>query len=224
MENEATGELACITRFLSELAKTGKVKHAARASGSRHQTFYRWRKRDPRFAAAWADSLAAFEAARSAALSPPVIAKLGKRAGFLEALAETSSVTASAERSGLPLREAYKLRRKDAGFAAQWRAALLEGYDMLEIELLGYLRDPQPTRRMDVASALRLLAAHRETVVRERALREDEDEEAVLASIDRFIDEMRARREANAALLIEHGPGSDQSGSDQQGSDGDAAG
>ena len=54
---------------------------------------------------------------------------------------------------------------------------------------------------MDVAGALRLLAAHRETVERRRALSEEEDEQAVLDSIDRFIDEMRERRAANTAIL-----------------------
>jgi hypothetical protein len=56
---------------------------------------------------------------------------------------------------------------------------------------------------MDVAASLRLLAAHRETVERRRSLTEDEDEQEVLDSIDRFIDEMRERRAANEAILTE---------------------
>jgi hypothetical protein len=54
---------------------------------------------------------------------------------------------------------------------------------------------------MDVPSALRLLAAHRATVERERALREDDDEQAVLDSIDSFLEDMRQRRLANTAIL-----------------------
>ena len=122
---------------------------------------------------------------------------------FLEALAETSNVTASADRVNVPTRTVYKLRREDADFAARWLAALHEGYDNLEMELLGYLRAPQPGRKMDVAAALRLLAAHRETVERRRALAEDEDEQAVLDSIDAFLEDMRQRRLANEAILIE---------------------
>ena len=124
---------------------------------------------------------------------------------FLEALAETSSVTRAAERANVPTRTVYKARRGDAGFAAKWLAALREGYDNLEIELLGYLRDPAPGRKMDVTAALRLLAAHRETVERQRALTEEDDEDGLLDSLDRFIDDMCVRREANAAILIDGG-------------------
>jgi hypothetical protein len=125
------------------------------------------------------------------------------RTYFLQALAETSNVARSAAAVGAAPSRAYKLRREDPAFAALWRAALLEGYDHLEMEVLGYLRDTQPARKMDVASALRLLAAHRETVARERALREDDDEQAVLDSIDQFIEDMRQRRLANGAILLE---------------------
>ena len=131
--------------------------------------------------------------------------KLDKRGRgqFLQCLAETSNVTRSAEAAGVTPGQAYKARREDAKFAAQWRDALYEGYDNLEMEVLGYLRDPAPARKMDVAVAMRLLVAHRETVARERALREDDDEQAVLESIDAFIDEMRERRAANSSILAE---------------------
>jgi len=128
------------------------------------------------------------------------------RTYFLQALAETSNVTQSAARAGASPSRAYKARREDARFAAQWRAALLEGYDHLELEVLGYLRNPDPKHKMDVASAVRLLTMHAATVARERALREDEDEQEVLDSIDQFIEEMRERRAANAAILIEADP------------------
>ena len=125
---------------------------------------------------------------------------------FLEALAETSNVTAAAWRARVVPGKAYALRREDPGFAARWLAALTEGYQHLEMEVLGYLRDPEPKHKMDVASALRLLAAHRETVARERAFREEEeDEQAVFDRIDTFIDDMRNRRAANA-LILAHDP------------------
>ena len=56
---------------------------------------------------------------------------------------------------------------------------------------------------MDVAAALRLLAAHRETVERRRALNAEDDEQATLDSIDRFFEDMRQRRRANSAVLTE---------------------
>ncbi len=211
--------------FLVALRQTGNLRASERAANMSRSSHHR-RRRDAQFAAEWAACLQAFGRGEKRASPPPSAAlplKLSKREVFLEALAETSCIAAAAERAGLPLREVYKLRRRNAPFAAAWRAALVEGYDMLEIELLGHLRNPDPARRMDVASAMRLLAAHRETVLRERALREDDDEEAVMASLDRFIDDMRARREANAALLIQQRP-ANGSDADDQGGSGDAAG
>jgi hypothetical protein len=125
------------------------------------------------------------------------------RTPFLHKLAETSNVTASALYAEVSQSRAYKVRREDTDFAAKWRAALLEGYEHLELEVLGHLRAADPARKMDVAGALKLLALHAQTVARERALREDDDEQAVLDSIDAFIEEMRQRRAANAAILIE---------------------
>lgn len=190
--------------FLRELAVLGKVKAAATAAGVSVGTAYYLRQRNPAFAAAWEQALRPQQEAgdKPARTTLPAIRPdSGWRVRFLEGLAETSNVRASAALAGIPAATAYKLRRVDAGFAARWRTALHEGYDNLEMELLGHLRDPQQSRKMDVASALRLLAAHRETVARERALVEDEDEQAVLDSIDRFIDDMRERRAANDRLL-----------------------
>lgn len=120
---------------------------------------------------------------------------------FLDKLAETSNVTASAKAAGVSPSRAYKIRREEPEFNAQWRAALVEGYEHLELEVLGYLRAADPARKMDVAGALKLLALHAQTVARERALREDDDEQAVLDSIDAFIEDMRQRRAANAVIL-----------------------
>jgi hypothetical protein len=125
------------------------------------------------------------------------------RSQFFDALAETSNVSVAVARARVTPRTVYKLRREDPAFSGRWLAALHEGYDFLEMELLGYLRDPRPRRKMDVAAALRLLAAHRATVERLRALTAEEDEQATLESIDRFIEEMRRRRAANTAILDE---------------------
>lgn len=80
--------------------------------------------------------------------------------------------------------------------------ALCEGYDALELALLQRLRDGEikpaagakrAGRCYDNANALRLLAAHRETVAQERASREEEDAEAVLASLNAKLDTIRER-------------------------------
>jgi hypothetical protein len=123
------------------------------------------------------------------------------RTYFLQKLAETSNVTASADYAGVATSRAYKARREHAGFARAWRSALSEGYQHLEMEVLGFLRGTATERKIDVANALRLLAAHRAAVAQERAASDDCDEQEVLDSIDAMIDEMRQRTIANTALL-----------------------
>ena len=202
MTQRVATERAWMPQFLAALAQSGNAKASARAAGAASGTAYSHRRRNGQFAAAWDAALAAASAAAKTE-GVTLEGTRGWRNCFFEALAETSNVTASAARANVPVQTVYKLRRTEAEFANKWRAALLEGYDHLEMELLGYLRDPDPKRKMDVAAALRLLAAHRQTVERERALREDDDEQAVLDSIDRFLDDMIERRAANAATLAE---------------------
>lgn len=192
--------------FLAALAETGVVRHACRTVGIGSTTAYHAKNRDMPFASEWDRAQPPLEFRRNAIAEARQASSVRRRlwqASFLEALAETSNVTVSAARANIPARTVYKLRRESAAFAGQWRAALLEGYDHLEMELLGYLRDPAPARKMDVAAALRLLAAHRETVERERALNEEDDEQAVRDSIDAFLEGMRQRRLANEAILLE---------------------
>ena len=125
------------------------------------------------------------------------------RTYFLQALAETSNVSESCRRHRLAVSRVYKTRREDAAFREAWRAALAEGYEHLEMEVLGYLRDPDPQRKYDVANALRLLAAHRQTVASVRADDGEETEQEVLESLDRFIGEMREKSIANTAAIAE---------------------
>ena len=116
------------------------------------------------------------------------------RTYFLQNLAATSNVSASAKKAGISLSRAYKTRREHADFAAAWRAALYEGYEHLEMEVLAQLRGHDPERKLDIANAIRLLAAHRSTVAEERARRGGRDEAAVFAALDRKLDAIRARR------------------------------
>ena len=129
------------------------------------------------------------------------------RTYFLAKLVETSNVSLSAKAAGISVSRVYRARRDHAGFAAEWRLALREGYDNLEMELLAYLRAEKPEHKMDVANALRLLAHHRQAVAHERAQDDDRSEQEVLDSIDAMIDEMRQRRQENAAILAEGDPG-----------------
>ena len=115
------------------------------------------------------------------------------RTYFLQALAATSNVTASAKQAGVSSARAYKARREHADFAAAWRAALYEGYEHLEMEVLACLRGQDPERKLDVANAIRLLAAHRETIAAERAKRQGQDEAAVFAALERKLATIRTR-------------------------------
>ena len=191
--------------FFAALRSGLSVAAAARLTGIHPTTVYSRASTNPAFLQRYQDTRTAIgRVVRRRRGARTVATEWPDR--FLEALAETSNVTAAAWRARVVPGKAYALRREDPGFAARWLAALTEGYQHLEMEVLGYLRDPEPKHKMDVASALRLLAAHRETVARERAFREEEeDEQAVFDRIDTFIDDMRNRRAANALILAHDG-------------------
>lgn len=132
------------------------------------------------------------------------------REEFLAALAETSNVTAASAAAGVHPSRVYKARRLDAEFARQWRAALLEGYEHLETELLHRLRFGEAKEaavRFDNTAALRLLGLHRETVARERAMRENEDLPAVRASIQAKLARLREEVSARRARKADDGRG-----------------
>jgi hypothetical protein len=199
--------LKWMPRFLAVLEQGGTVLAAARAAGIYPATAYSARGNHRAFDAAWRAAVASED-------EQPVVPPAAQpqrsegrdrhwRSRFLEALAETSNVRLSAEQAGVSFRDAYKARRCEPEFATRWQAALLEGYEHLEMEILGHLRSPNPKRKLDVTAALRLLAAHRETVIRLRALAGEEDEQAVRDSIDAFLEGMRQRRLANEAILVE---------------------
>lgn len=120
------------------------------------------------------------------------------REPFLAALAESSNISAAARKAKVPTSTTYKLRREDAGFRSAWFDALCKGYDNLEMSLLDRLRigelegtKAKARRKFDNATAFRLLAAYREAVSQQKAIREDED--AMLASINTKLDAVLAR-------------------------------
>lgn len=214
MTDECEREPVWAARFLDALARCGRVRQAAREAPISASSVYGRRKKNAEFARQYDEAMDAARSVEAAALAiPPEGEITGRPASdwprrFIEALMETSSVRTSAARVNVTLGKVYKRKRTDPRFAADWLAALHEGYDQLEMELLCYLRDPSPRARMDVANAIRLLTAHRQMIERRRALSEEEleDEKAMLESLDRYLAEMRERRRANAAILIEAEP------------------
>ena len=165
---------------------------------------------------------------------PPESAAAPRRVGaprnwrdtFIAALGETSHVAAAARAARISLSCVYRTRREDPEFRRRWFAALCEGYDNLEMDLLYWLRTGKaadtraadarneadrgkstetppepPARKFDAATALRVLIAHRESVGKERGRQSLEDESAIIASIDAKIDAMRAREKAARRVL-----------------------
>jgi hypothetical protein len=127
---------------------------------------------------------------------------------FLNELAESSNVTAAAEAANVSQSLVYKERRNNPDFAREWYAALAEGYDNLEMELLGILRSGKLEQvdadgnktRFDIGTAFRCLAAHREAAAKEKGRRTLADEVATMKSINAKIDAIRAKEERAAAL------------------------
>ena len=122
---------------------------------------------------------------------------------FLAELAATSNVTASAKKAGVATSTAYDARRTKAEFNRAWQRALCEGYDHLEMDLLRRLRDGEVKpaagakrgiRAYDNATALRLLAAHRDSAGRQRAISTHEDAEAIIQEINAKLEKMRQRQ------------------------------
>ena len=124
---------------------------------------------------------------------------------FLEELAQTSNVSAAAAAAGIEVGRIYRLRRAEPEFAARWYAALAEGYDNLEMELLGRLRAGKKGKDkedgFDTAAALRCLAAHRESVAREKGRRTLAEEVITIESINAKIDRLRLAGEAGRKAM-----------------------
>lgn len=127
---------------------------------------------------------------------------------FLSELAATSNVSAAARKANISTTTAYDARRANPEFNRKWLAALCEGYDHLEMELLHRLRtgEVKPpagakrgSRAFDNATAFRLLAAHRESAARQRAINHNQDSARILVSINTKLDKMRERKLLAAA-------------------------
>lgn len=118
---------------------------------------------------------------------------------FLEHLAESSNITASAAHANVSTAKLYRERRQDPEFARAWLAALSEGYLLLEMEVLRRLREGDQKAkegdRYDFANALRLLTAHRESAAHAAAQERNVSAAEVRASIDRKVEAIRQRLE-----------------------------
>jgi hypothetical protein len=133
-----------------------------------------------------------------------------ERHTFLTTLGETSNVQVAAAAAGISEAVVHRARSEDPQFAADWQAALDDGYDRLELELLYRLRsgrveeqdDTGAKRKYDIATGFRILSAHRQ---RQQAdgtgAAGQASEAAVIAAIDARLDELRQRRRDEQAAL-----------------------
>src|SRR5687767_13905723 len=94
---------------------------------------------------------------------------------FLDHLAATANITASARACGFSTQALYSRRRTDSAFLRRWDVALAQGYAHIEALLLqraiealeGFAPDPDTPiiiRDMTVKDALILLGHHRRTI------------------------------------------------------------
>lgn len=119
------------------------------------------------------------------------------RQPFLNHLAESSNVKASAKAAGVDPSQAYRLRREHPDFARAWLTALWEGYVHLEMEVLRRLREgdqkTDDSDKYDFANAIRLLAAHRDNAAQAAAAQRNVSAAEIRASIDRKVENIRLR-------------------------------
>ncbi|MGN6496863.1 MAG: hypothetical protein ACTHK5_05910 [Tsuneonella sp.] len=203
---ERAGAPVWVPRFLEALRAGSGVRAAAREAGVTSSTPYHRRESDEAFRKAW-DALQPVDGRRKRPAGPAPIREAAKIDRFIEQLAETSNVAAAAAIADLPTSKVYQLRRTSPDFARRWYAALAEGYDNLEMELLAHLRagdesgPPEARRKFDTAAALRCLTAHRESVAREKGRRTLAEEAATIAAINAKIDALRTRARASDAAI-----------------------
>jgi hypothetical protein len=205
-KNESQNDPAWVAPFLAALRAGKCIEAACREVGVVSSTPYHRRKTDDAFRAAW-DAIPVRDGRKVRKTGPRAPRGAARIDRFLEVLAQTSNVTKAADISGLSTGRVYTLRRTNPDFARRWYAALAEGYDNLEMELLARLRDGRledpdhegKPHKFDFATALRCLTAHRDNVTREKGRRTLHEEAATIEAINAKIDALRSRAEEGAA-------------------------
>jgi hypothetical protein len=147
-----------------------------------------------------------------------------KAAKFLSVLADTCNVSEACRRSGVPMTVAYRRRKMDASFRADWAQMILIGYHRLEAVLLDRAfngtekvitrRDGSVERVLEYPNhiALRLLQMHRETAMEADhetpAVDVDELRERIVRKLQRMKkrDAEQEQREAEGEGLRGPGP------------------
>ncbi|WP_374526631.1 hypothetical protein [Sphingopyxis sp.] len=156
----------------------------------------------------------------------PVQAKAGKPGGwtkakretFLVELAASCNIVRAAALAGMGQSGAYRLRKREPDFAAQWQAALEIGYERLETALVRRALEAvgetagefpvealdersEPVEKMTVDQAIRILTFHRESIrqgqartrkAQARHVATQEETDAALIKRIRMVERQRA--------------------------------
>ena len=143
-----------------------------------------------------------------------------KAARFLSVLAETCNVSEACRTSGVPMTVAYRRRKMDASFRAQWADMIAIGYARLEGVLLQRAFDgterivsrkdgsEERMREYPNQLGLQLLKMHRETAMEADCDMAPEDVDEIRERLVRKLQRMKKRDEEEESRRA---PGSDAS-------------
>ena len=130
---------------------------------------------------------------------------------FLSALADTCNVSEACRRSGVPMTVAYRRRKMDAAFRAEWAEMIAIGYQRLEAVLLQRAfdgtekvvtkRDGSEERMHEYPNqlGLQLLKMHRETAVEADREMAPEDVSEIRERLVRKLQRLKKRDEEQEA-------------------------
>jgi hypothetical protein len=118
----AVGAGAVPARFLDAIARGVPAVRAAAAAGGAVSTFFKRRRVDPAFAAAWA-AAARTGAWAERAPGPPTRCDAAAQRRFLNGVASGLALPLAAEGAGCALYTFYRRRARSAAFAEAWRQA-----------------------------------------------------------------------------------------------------
>jgi hypothetical protein len=143
-----------------------------------------------------------------------------KAAAFLQALADTCNVSEACRRSGVPMTVAYRRRKMDAKFRAEWVDMIAIGYARLEGVLLQRAfdgtqkivtkRDGSEERMLEYPNqlGLQLLKMHRETAMEAESEMAPEDIDEIRERLVRKLQRLKKRDEEEESRRT---PGGDAS-------------
>lgn len=194
--------------FLRALAATGNVKLSADRAPVHYSHVHRLRRKDAVFAAAFDAARAEAAERLGGSPTPSLAKCTGdavrgelilfrtrtgrphlraprangwtraKEKAFLDALASTCVVTTAASIAGVTASAAYQRRLRWPGFAAEWKVALKNGVQALELRLLhdasecmenGYVGIPENMTVKSVNDAISVLAYHKKQMDSQRS-------------------------------------------------------